>query len=319
MHSTRQLVLVETLAQHRHFGRAAQALGLSQPAITKALKSLEEALGGALFERGPPVAPTALGRIVLDRARSIVAGFDDLAREIALAKGLSTGRLVIAAGALAAEFAVLDAVAALSHAHPHVSCHLRISDHLAVTRAVLSGEVDIGVAHVEEAERHDDLSVERLRRAPLVFFAAPSHPLAGRPADEIAARLTDFPWAGASPILPAPFGATVTHRPFGEVDHVTGNVTLRLQVNAFSALVRIVMHSRALAAAPRHLVAAEIAAGRLVALPAPPDWPVLDYGIILRRSRTASPAAEAWMAELRRLEAAIDAAAPLSLAGGSAT
>lgn len=51
MHSIRQIRVVKALAQYRHFGRAARALGVSQPNLTRSLKRIEDALGVPLFER----------------------------------------------------------------------------------------------------------------------------------------------------------------------------------------------------------------------------------------------------------------------------
>ena len=50
MHSVRQFELVKALATYRHFGRAAAALGVSQPALTRSLKHLEDILGVPLFD-----------------------------------------------------------------------------------------------------------------------------------------------------------------------------------------------------------------------------------------------------------------------------
>lgn len=308
MHSTRQLAVVLALAQHRHFGRAADSLGLSQPALTKALKALETALGVRLFDRGPPVAPTALGEMAVQRAQALVAGFDDLKREIDLARGLDTGRLNLSAGGHVAEYAAIDAVAALSRAHPYVTCNLWIGDHLSVMADVLEGRADLGVAQIANGAReHPDLTVELLRSAPYVVFCGAGHPLtqiddAARP-DTI---LFDYPWIGASPLVPPMDYGGAGRRAYGDLDPETGLVRLRLRVNAFRAMLRIVMNSHALSAAPMALIADEVAAGRLVPLRAPPDWPPLEYGIILRRGRTPSPAAQAYMTELRAIEAAFD-------------
>jgi DNA-binding transcriptional LysR family regulator len=67
MHSIRQINVVKALAQHRHFRRAAQALGVSQPNLTRSLRQIEERLGVPLFDR-QGVTPTLFGEIVLRRA-----------------------------------------------------------------------------------------------------------------------------------------------------------------------------------------------------------------------------------------------------------
>src|SRR5271166_5587948 len=97
MHSIRQFELVKALATYRHFGRAAKALGVSQPSLTRSLKHLEDDLGVPLFDR-QGVAPTVYGELVLSHGEPVIGSFADLMREIGLAKGLEIGELSVSAG-----------------------------------------------------------------------------------------------------------------------------------------------------------------------------------------------------------------------------
>jgi DNA-binding transcriptional LysR family regulator len=106
------------------------------------------------------------------------------------------------------------------------------------------------------------------------------------------------------PRLPGPAPG---RRAFGEVDATGTRVSLRVRATTFDAILRIVMTSHAISAAPAMLIARHVAAGRLHAMRVPFDWPELDYGFILRRNRTPSPAALAYMDEVRRIDAALDA------------
>ncbi len=307
MHSIRQLRLVSALAAHRHFGRAAQSLGLSQPALTKALKALEDELGATLFDRGPPVVPTAMGALVVQRAEALSAGFDDLKREVALARGLDTGLLTLSFGGQAAEFAAIDAVAAFSRKHPFVSCAVQIGDHESVTADVLEGRADLGLADLQLAARHPDLETEPLRRTGYVLFCRHGHPLTVPGADAGADALLAWPWVGTSRTVPG-LGPVAGRHAFGDFDAASGRVALRLRVNTFPAMLRLVMGSDAISAAPQALIAPHVELGTLAILRAPYGWPELDYGIIRKRGRTPSPAAEAYMTELRLREATFDAA-----------
>lgn len=68
-----QLSCLLALERHRHFGRAAQACGVTQPALSMQLRKLEEELGAPLFERSrAPVEPTDLGREVVEQARRVL-------------------------------------------------------------------------------------------------------------------------------------------------------------------------------------------------------------------------------------------------------
>lgn len=304
MYSTQQLQLVRSLAEFRHFGRAAAAAGISQPALTKALRAMERQVGGPLFDRGPPVVPTALGDLVLSHGRTILAETENLTHALNLARGLDSGRLSIAAGGQVAEFGAIEAVGAFSKAHPFVAIDLHITDHTAVTRDVLEGRAELGIASLARAVRHDDLITERLRIVPYTLFCAPDHPLADQTVVGLE-PLLDFPWIGNSIEVPRLPGRAPGRRAFGEVDATGTRVSLRVRATTFDAILRIVMTSQAISAAPAMLIARHVAAGRLHAIRAPFDWPDLDYGFILRRNRTPSPAALAYMADVRRCDAAL--------------
>jgi len=89
----RQLRYFEALAKYGHFGRAAEACAVSQPALSVQIKELEETLGGALFERGHrSVRLTALGEDVASRVRPILQSVDELSDLARSAGGGLTGR-----------------------------------------------------------------------------------------------------------------------------------------------------------------------------------------------------------------------------------
>ena len=75
----KQLRYFESLARHGHFGRAAAACAISQPALSEQIRELEELLGAALFERGPrQVRITSLGEEFALRVRDILRSVDEL-------------------------------------------------------------------------------------------------------------------------------------------------------------------------------------------------------------------------------------------------
>ncbi len=86
----KQLRYVDALARHGHFGRAAAACAVSQPALSVQIRDLEETLGTALFERGPrQVRLTGFGEAFAARARDILSATDDLGDMARAARGRS--------------------------------------------------------------------------------------------------------------------------------------------------------------------------------------------------------------------------------------
>jgi DNA-binding transcriptional LysR family regulator len=79
----RHLVLLLQIQQHGSLTRVAEHMASSQPAVTNALAELESMFGTPLFERSPRgMLPTALGAVVLERARAMISDLDHLAREM---------------------------------------------------------------------------------------------------------------------------------------------------------------------------------------------------------------------------------------------
>jgi LysR family hydrogen peroxide-inducible transcriptional activator len=90
----RDLRYLLAVAEHRHFGRAATALGVSQPTLSIQLRKLEETLGVALFERSPrQVTPTATALALLPHARIALDAADALAARAAAERDPLRGRL----------------------------------------------------------------------------------------------------------------------------------------------------------------------------------------------------------------------------------
>jgi DNA-binding transcriptional LysR family regulator len=145
----KQLTYLTALARERHFGRAAEACGVTQPTLSAGLKQLEDTLGVRLVDRGSRFQGfTAEGERVLDWARRIVGDSRALRQEInALKKGLS-GHLRIAAIPTA-----LSVVAALTTPfrarHPEVSFTIVSRNSLSILTQIENLDVDVGITYLE--------------------------------------------------------------------------------------------------------------------------------------------------------------------------
>lgn len=122
----RQLRYFEALARHGHFGHAAEASSISQPALSVQIRELETTLGAALFERTPRrVRLTGLGQAFALRVRDILRGVDelgDLARAFA---GVLSGRLRIGVIPTIAPYVLPTLVAELARAYPGLDLDFR--------------------------------------------------------------------------------------------------------------------------------------------------------------------------------------------------
>jgi DNA-binding transcriptional LysR family regulator len=303
VHSLRQIEIVKALAKHHHFGLAAKALRVSQPALTRSLKQLEAELGVTLFDR-QGVTPTPFGEIVLRHGERAAAEFHELMREVALAKGLEIGELRIAAGPYPADISGERAIGVLSARHPNLAVELRIANWTDVVAAVLGGAADLGFADVSEAQHHPNLDVRSAKIRQLSFFCAAQHSLAGKGPLAIE-QLLDFPWVG--PSLPGRLRKALPtlDKPFGRFDELKDRFHPRILVETFSAAKRIVLTGSGIGGALPIQIEPELREGRCVMLPVVAPWFSLNYGFIVKRGRTLSPAAKAFMDVVSLMESEI--------------
>ncbi len=303
MHSIHQLNIVRALAQHRHFGRAARMLGVSQPNLTRSLRQIEERLGVALFDR-QGVTPTVFGEIILRHGEKALATFHELMRELALAKGLEIGELRIAAGPYPADISGERAVGIFLQRHPKIFVDMRSANWERAIRDVLEDAADLGLAEATEAVDNPELVVQFVRKSQVFFFCAAGHPLAGR--ERLALDdLLEYPWAG--PSLPERFRAAlpIAEKPFAIFDANRNRLHPRALVGSFTAAKQVVLGGLALSVAIHSQIAHELSQGVFVRLPVEAPWLSVNYGFITRRGRTPSPAARAFMDIVRAIEAEI--------------
>ena len=141
------------LAEHGHFGRAAEALGVSQPALTKRVQRLEEKVGGELLVRGyRELRLTEAGRLLHERALRLLG---DAGRALELSREAARGE----AGMLRLGFGVASIVQLLPRTlqrfrarHPRVQVHLRDMSTPSQIEALITGEIDLGFVRLPVAE-----------------------------------------------------------------------------------------------------------------------------------------------------------------------
>jgi len=146
----RHLWLFQAVAEERHFGRAAQRLGMSQPPLTEQIQALEQALGTTLFVRDRRgVRLTAAGAAILPAVGKFVeqAGRLELAVREAVAGRIGTLTIGAINAALVEDSPPL--VAALRTAHPDLTVAIREIDSVEAVPALEAGDIDLAFARLE--------------------------------------------------------------------------------------------------------------------------------------------------------------------------
>jgi DNA-binding transcriptional LysR family regulator len=176
----RLLRQARALSEHGSVSRAAAALGIAQPTLSRSLKELEAGLGLKLFTRHRfGVEPTDFGHVFLLHADALLAQFADLEREVALVKGLHKGDVGVAFGAYAAEALVPACLRRFSAAHPSVRVCIRLDALETHARALRARAIDLAVGEASVLEREDAIEVIA-KLAPVRGFVVvrAGHPLA---------------------------------------------------------------------------------------------------------------------------------------------
>ena len=175
-----QLRVFVAVAEREHVTRAAEALHLTQSAVSSAVHALEESFGVKLFDRvGRGVALSEAGRLFLDEARAVLARADVARLRLTELGGLERGTLRVHASQTIASYWLPRHLVAFRRAHPLVGLILSVGNTSEVARAVRDGTAEIGL--IEGAVDAPGLLEREVARDQLVVVVAPDHPWAARP------------------------------------------------------------------------------------------------------------------------------------------
>lgn len=175
-----QLKTFVAVVDHRSFSEAARALGISQPAATMHVQSLESDVGAMLFDRGyRKIGLTEAGEALIPYARRILAEVDEARHTIESMGDVITGRVTIAASTTPGQYLLPRILGTFLAACPEVGVTLRVYDSADVVEHVAHDDADLGMtgAEVPGARVH----YEQLGTDELVLICPANHRLAGGP------------------------------------------------------------------------------------------------------------------------------------------
>jgi DNA-binding transcriptional LysR family regulator len=174
----RQLKIFEAVARHLSFSRAAEELHLTQPAVSMQVQALEELAGLPLTEQaGKKVRLTAAGEEVARQARRIAEQLREAGEALAALKGVESGKLKIGVVSTAKYFAPA-LLAEFRRRHPGVDIELTVNNRGAIVRNLAENGIDLAIMGTPPSEFETVAKI--FAEHPLVFIAAPDHPLAGK-------------------------------------------------------------------------------------------------------------------------------------------
>lgn len=299
MLTLRQFRLVQALAAFRNFSRAAESVGLTQSAFTRALQAAELDLGVRLFERSAGGArPTEYGRIVLEKAPAVFGALGAIEQEIAVARGRAIGAFSVSSGVFPAELWVARALGLTAAECPEALSHMRIGDASRAVGDVIDEISDLAVVDVMEGDARAEIEVEPLAVQELRLFVRPGHPLG--PEFHDVEALTNYPLVG--PRWPRSLDLAFLGRWAGRAVRETADGSVRplIWMENFSGMRHVAAVCDAIGWAPEILLAPYCAAGELRLLNARIHPMTMSFAMIFRKKRRLSPPALRFMEILRR-------------------
>jgi DNA-binding transcriptional LysR family regulator len=174
----RQLLLLALLDAQRNLGRAAAAMNISQPAATKLLLQLEDAMGERLFERhARGVEPTAYGEVLVRYAKRVLSDFSGAREEmLALRSGLH-GALRIGCVPGAVPELLAPTLVAYRKRHPSVAVSVAVETSDVMLAQLARGEVDLILGRLTEHHSADELACVPLLDESQVVVVRDGHPV----------------------------------------------------------------------------------------------------------------------------------------------
>jgi LysR family transcriptional regulator, low CO2-responsive transcriptional regulator len=171
-----QLQILEAIAKHGSFTRAAEELDLTQPTISQQIKRLTSTIGMPLFEQlGKQVHLTAAGKEVLAASSTISERFAQLETVIDELKGLKQGRINLVASTTAKYF-VPRLLGTFHRKHPDIELNLQITNQVGVLTRLAHNQDDL--YFTGRPPKDLDIELRPILENPLVVVASSNHPLA---------------------------------------------------------------------------------------------------------------------------------------------
>ncbi|WP_263263302.1 LysR family transcriptional regulator [Pseudomonas sp. RIT-PI-S] len=298
----RQLRYIIALNDYRSFVRAADAMGITQPAFSRSIQNLEQEFGCQLVDRADKaLRPTPEGEVLLAHARQLVQGAAQLASEVSQMTKLDAGQVRFGCGPSPAATVVPRALARFHRQRPGIALHFQVDNWERLGRALNRDEIEFFIADIRQFEADPNYHTQPLAQRGGLFFCRPGHPLASKSA------LTShdlFAYPLACGLIP-PGVRKVMANLSGRQDF-----TAHFQSEYFPALLEIVRESDAIGLSAEHNCAAALERGDIQRLNwrnLPPNLSSLraHCGVVSRAGFRLSPGARAFIETLVAIDAEV--------------
>ncbi len=287
-----QLKAFLAVAQDGSFSRAAEKLYLTQPAVSKQIQALEEALGMRLFDRvGRSILLTEAGNILHDHAHIVFQTLEEARETINQLRGLQRGHLRISAASTIGTYMLLQPLGELKAQFPGIEISLAITNKARVVQQVLNHEVELGFVGppVEPAE----LEREEYLLDELVLILAPTHRLAREESVGVAELAEEV-------FILREQGSGTREIMEEELGRVHVSLKKAMELGSTEAIKQAVAANLGVSIVSKFAISLEILQGRLAVARLPELNLSRQLFVIHHGGRTLSPAAQEFGSLLRR-------------------
>jgi len=291
---TRHLQVFLAVAKAGSMQRAADAVHLSQPAISKLIGELEATIGAPLFERSRRgVAPTECGQALIGRAQLVLNDLEGIKDEVAaIARGV-VGRVRVGVLPVAEARLLSTTLLALRKSAPGLAVQVEDGTRDVMLNALRRGEIDCVIGRLDAGTGERDLHIEKLIQLPIAVIVSPSHPLV-RKRRLSWPDLLPYPW-----VLP-PHGApirTAIDREFTDLELAPPSPAI--ESTSFRLIQAVVAETDMIGVITYEASLGYARTGELAVLPVKLAGRLPHIGVITRAA-VASKALETFLATLRR-------------------
>jgi DNA-binding transcriptional LysR family regulator len=291
---TRQLAAFVAVVERKSFTQAAEQLGLTQPAVSLQIRSLEERFGRQLLDRsGRRVEPTEAGRRLYRRAQRLLALEEQLVDEVVTeTDGELRGTIEIGASTGPGGGVVPLLLCEFQLRNPQVEVSLSVFDTQHVVELVADRQLELGI--VGAARRHRSVVFEPFFRDEVVLACAPGHRFAGKQLS--LEQLRD------EPLIVMQEGAGVRQVIEDELRQAGARLRdfdVRLELGLQESVKSAVAAGYGVSFISRSAVEAELAAGTLAAAQVEGLEPSREISLVRSSRRPLTHAADAFVAFAR--------------------
>ncbi len=283
----RQLRHFVAIFERGNLSKAAEDIFISQPALTRSLKTLEDELGVELLQRhARGTTPTEAGERFYHHAKSILAECSRARLDAAqMANGELVGEVAIGVGPLFAAHIIDEAVAHFCKTHPKVSVIVVQGFYEELITMLELGQIELAFINIPLLEPTESIAIEPIYKVAASIFVAGDHDLAQDPVPSPKA-LSQAKWA----VVDKPHSIELFDALFLSEGLPAPHIAVR--TNSLTLIRALILNDGFVGLVPHHMMKHGVASERVTRLDVPGTPIVRDAGLITRREGFHRPVAD---------------------------